>query len=171
LPLFAGATVSASGKVQLILDVAHLARLAHPGTGVDTEPGPPALEPRAITGRALVVDDSRAIREALTTMLAREGWIVDVAEDGTRAWQMAQQLRYDLVVTDIEMPRMNGFELIHRLRGDPQLAVTPVIVITSRTSPDNRRRARELGVRSLVAKPVTRRKLLEALAPREPSAP
>jgi CheY-like chemotaxis protein len=77
-----------------------------------------------------------------------------------------QQLRYDLVVTDLEMPRMNGFELIGRLRGDPQHGATPVIIITSRTSPENRRRARELGVRSLVAKPVTRRKLLDALAPR-----
>jgi chemotaxis protein histidine kinase CheA len=166
LPLYAGATVSASGKVQLILDVAHLARLAHPEVGEESPTPSAGLEPRPISGRALVVDDSRAIREALTTMLAREGWIVDVAEDGTRAWQMAQQLRYDLVVTDLEMPRMNGFELIGRLRGDPQHGSTPVIIITSRTSPENRRRARELGVRSLVAKPVTRRKLLDALVPR-----
>jgi two-component system chemotaxis sensor kinase CheA len=165
LPLFAGATVSASGKVQLILDVAHLSRLAHPGAGAEEAPSA-GLEPRPVAGRALVVDDSRAIREALTTMLAREGWIVDVAEDGTRAWQMAQQLRYDLVVTDLEMPRMSGFELIGRLRGETQHAATPVIVITSRTSPENRRRARELGVRSMVAKPVTRRKLLDALTPR-----
>jgi len=165
LPIYAGATVSASGKVQLILDVAHLARLAHPGVGAEEAPSA-GLEPRPVAGRALVVDDSRAIREALTTMLAREGWIVDVAEDGTRAWQMAQQLRYDLVVTDLEMPRMSGFELIHRLRGETDHAATPVIVITSRTSPENRRRARELGVRSMVAKPVTRRKLLDALTPR-----
>jgi chemotaxis protein histidine kinase CheA len=166
LPLYAGATVSASGKVQLILDVAYLARLAHPGAGADAEAPAAGLEPRPIAGRVLVVDDSRAIREALTTMLAREGWIVDVAEDGTRAWQMAQQLRYDLVVTDLEMPRMTGFELIDRLRGDDHHAGTPVIVITSRSSPENRRKARDLGVRSLVAKPVTRRKLLDALTPR-----
>ncbi|MCB9573603.1 MAG: response regulator [Kofleriaceae bacterium] len=164
LPLFAGATVSASGKVQLILDVAHLARLAHPGAG-DDGAMIASMEPRQLAGRVLVVDDSRAIREALTTMLAREGWIVDVADDGSRAWQMAQQLRYDLLVTDLEMPRMTGFELIERVRGDDGLAATPVIVITSRTSPENRRRARELGVRSMVAKPVTRRKLLEALPP------
>jgi len=166
LPLYAGATVSASGKVQLILDVAHLARLAHPGAATGDEPAPTTLEPRRVAGRALVVDDSRAIREALTTMLAREGWIVDVAEDGSHAWQMAQQLRYDLVVSDLEMPRMTGFELIQRLRDDTQLAATPVIVITSRTSPENRRRARDLGVRTMISKPVTRRKLLDALAPR-----
>ncbi len=164
LPLYAGATVSASGKVQLILDVAHLARLAHPGAGDEATISP--MEPRRIAGRALVVDDSRAIREALTTMLAREGWIVDVADDGTRAWQMAQQLRYDLLVTDLEMPRMSGFDLIQRLRDDADLTGTPVVVITSRTSTENRRRARELGVRAMVAKPVTRRKLLDALPPR-----
>ena len=150
--------------MQLILDPAALVRIAHPGPVVDAPVGPERA-PKT-TGRALVVDDSRAIREALTAMLARDGWIVDVAEDGARAWHMAQQLRYDLVVTDLEMPRMGGFDLIARLRGDRGLADVPVIVITSRASPENRRRARDLGVRSLVAKPITRRKLLEAMAPR-----
>src|SRR5262249_5924438 len=152
------------GEVQLILDPAALVRIAHPGPVVDP---PSGREPApAASGRALVVDDSRAIREALTAMLARDGWIVDVAEDGARAWHMAQQLRYDLVVTDLEMPRMNGFELIARLRDDRVLADVPVVIITSRATPENRRRAKDLGVKSMVAKPITRRKLLDALAPR-----
>jgi len=166
LPLYAGATISGSGKVQLILDPAALVRIAHPGPIVDA-PSIHGAAPATI-GRALVVDDSRAIREALTAMLARDGWIVDVAEDGARAWHMAQQLRYDLVVTDLEMPRMGGFDLIARLRGDRGLAEVPVIVITSRASPENRRRARDLGVKSLVAKPITRRKLLDALGASRP---
>src|SRR5205823_9868580 len=74
--------------------------------------------PMVLAGRALVVDDSRAIREAMTSMLGREGWIVDVAEDGARALQMTRQLRYDLVVTDLEMPELGGFDLIARLRKD-----------------------------------------------------
>jgi CheY-like chemotaxis protein len=119
-----------------------------------------------LAGRALVVDDSRAIREAMTSMLGSEGWIVDVAEDGARALQMARQLRYDLVVTDLEMPSLGGFDLIARLRSDERLKATPVVVITSRANPEHRRRARDLGVRALVAKPITRRKLLEALAAR-----
>lgn len=165
LTLYAGATISGSGKVQLILDPAQLVRRAYPDA--------PAAQlvdagsaPMVLAGRALVVDDSRAIREAMTSMLGREGWIVDVAEDGARALQMTKQLRYDLVVTDVEMPELGGFELIQYLRQDARFKTTPIIIITSRANPEHRRRARDLGVRALVAKPITRRKLLEALATR-----
>jgi CheY-like chemotaxis protein len=102
-------------------------------------------------------------------MLGREGWIVDVAEDGARALQMTRQLRYDLVVTDLEMPELDGFALIERLRADDRFKATPIVIITSRANPEHRKRARELNVRALVAKPITRRKLLEALSVRESS--
>lgn len=164
LTLYAGATISGSGKVQLILDPAQLVRRAYPDAAAAMID--PRAAPMMLAGRALVVDDSRAIREAMTTMLGSEGWIVDVAEDGERALQLARQQRYDLVVTDLEMPELNGFEFIARLRGDDRLKATPVVVITSRANPEHRRRARDLGVRALVAKPITRRKLLEALAAR-----
>jgi chemosensory pili system protein ChpA (sensor histidine kinase/response regulator) len=162
LTLYAGATISGSGKIQLILDPAQLVRRAHPDAS-----GP--ADPRGATvlaGRALVIDDSRAIREAMTSMLGSEGWIVDVAEDGVRALLMMKQLRYDLVITDLEMPELGGFDLIARLRGDDRLKGTPIVIITSRANPEHRRRARDLGVRALIAKPITRRKLLEALATR-----
>jgi CheY-like chemotaxis protein len=164
LTLYAGATISGSGKVQLILDPAQLVRRAYPDAAAAM--ADPRSAPMMLAGRALVVDDSRAIREAMTSMLGSEGWIVDVAEDGGRALQLARQQRYDLVVTDLEMPELGGFDFIARLRGDDRLKATPVVVITSRASPEHRRRARELGVRALVAKPITRRKLLEALAAR-----
>jgi chemotaxis protein histidine kinase CheA len=165
LTLYAGATISGSGKVQLILDPAQLVRRAYPDapTASLADPG---SAPMVLAGRALVVDDSRAIREAMTSMLGREGWIVDVAEDGARALQMTRQLRYDLVVTDLEMPELGGFDLIARLRKDERFKTTPIVIITSRANPEHRRRARDLGVRALVAKPITRRKLLEALATR-----
>ncbi|MCW5804258.1 MAG: response regulator [Deltaproteobacteria bacterium] len=163
LTLYAGATISGSGKVQLILDPAQLVRRAYPDapSAAIGDSGASSL-----AGRALVVDDSRAIREAMTSMLGREGWIVDVAEDGARALQMSRQLRYDLVVTDLEMPELGGFDLIARLRRDERFRQTPIVVITSRVNPEHRRRARDLGVRAFVAKPITRRKLLEALATR-----
>jgi chemotaxis protein histidine kinase CheA len=178
LTLYAAATISGSGKVQLILDPAQLVRRVHPdapafagglhfGPDAPSEPlADPASAPMVLAGRALVVDDSRAIREAMTSMLGREGWIVDVAEDGARALQMTRQLRYDLVVTDLEMPELGGFDLIARLRKDERFKTTPIVIITSRANPEHRRRARELGVRALVAKPITRRKLLEALSAR-----
>src|SRR4030095_3313460 len=80
--------------------------------------------------------------------------------------QMTRQLRYDLVVTDLEMPELGGFDLIVHLRKDERFKTTPIVIITSRATPEHRRRARDLGVRALVAKPITRRKLLEALAAR-----
>jgi chemotaxis protein histidine kinase CheA len=164
LTLYAGATISGSGKVQLILDPAQLVRRAYPDAiAALADPG---LAPGVLAGRALVVDDSRAIREAMTSMLGSEGWIVDVAENGARALQMTGQLHYNLVVTDLEMPELGGFELIARLREDERFKATPIVIITSRSNPEHRRRARELGVRALVAKPLTRRKLLEALAAR-----
>ncbi|MBS1118010.1 MAG: putative Chemotaxis protein CheA modulated with response regulator receiver region (Modular protein) [Deltaproteobacteria bacterium] len=166
LTLYAGATISGSGKVQLILDPAQLVRRAHPDAPT-TSLADPGSAPMVLAGRALVVDDSRAIREAMTSMLGREGWIVDVAEDGARALQMTRQLRYDLIVTDLEMPEVDGFDLIARLRKDERFQTTPIIIITSRANPEHRRRARELGVRALVAKPITRRKLLEALATKQ----
>ena len=162
LTLYAGATISGSGKVQLILDPAQLVRRAYPDAPTTTID--PVSAPTVLAGRALVVDDSRAIREAMTSMLGREGWIVDVAEDGARALQMTRQLRYDLVVTDLEMPELGGFDLIARLRKDDRFKSTPIVIITSRANPEHRRRAKDLGVRALVAKPITRRKLLEALA-------
>ncbi len=165
LTLYAGATISGSGKIQLILDPAQLVRRAYPGAPT-AQIHDPDSAPLVLAGRALVVDDSRAIREAMTSMLGREGWIVDVAEDGGHALEMTRQSRYDLVVTDLEMPELGGFELIARLRRDARFETTPIVVITSRSSPEHRRRARELGVRALVAKPITRRKLLEALAAR-----
>ena len=165
LTLYAGATISGSGKVQLILDPAQLVRRAYPDAP-DAVLADAASAPVVLAGRALVVDDSRAIREAMTSMLGREGWIVDVAEDGARALQMTKQMRYDLVVTDLEMPELGGFDLIVRLRKDERFKSTPIVIITSRANPEHRRRARDLGVRALVAKPITRRKLLEALAAR-----
>jgi chemotaxis protein histidine kinase CheA len=165
LTLYAAATISGSGKVQLILDPAQLVRRVYPDAPGELA-GDAASAPMVLAGRALVVDDSRAIREAMTSMLGREGWIVDVAEDGARALQMTRQLRYDLVVTDLEMPELGGFELIARLRKDERFKQTPIVIITSRANPEHRRRAKDLGVRALVAKPITRRKLLEALAAR-----
>ncbi|MEZ4368849.1 MAG: response regulator [Kofleriaceae bacterium] len=166
LALYTGATISASGKVQLILDTAQLARRAYPDA-VITGADPTRMDrPSAPAGRVLVVDDSRAIREAMASILAREGWIVDVAEHGARALAMTEQVDYDLVVTDLEMPELSGWGLIEALRQRADAAHIPILIVTSRASPDHRRRARDLGVRELIAKPITRHKLLDAVAKR-----
>ena len=184
LTLYAGATISGSGKVQLILDPAQLvarAQLASSalGTGTGTGPGTATGSSSTTSGafplpgaaglplspsrgrRALVVDDSPSIREAMTSMLAREGWIVDVADDGSRALEMTQRQSYQLVITDLEMPGLSGFALIAALRSEDPAPT--LIVLTSRNLPEVRRRVRDLGVTAFVPKPITRRKLLEAI--------
>lgn len=172
LPLYGGATLSGSGKVQLILDTAALARLAYPEvpslpSAADDEELAQSFDSEdsvsTVFHRALVADDSKSIREATTHFLAEAGYIVDTAEDGAAAWRMLSEGRYDLVVTDIEMPNLDGFGLIERIRGDARMAEKPVVLMTSRNSDADRRRARELAVRSFVQKPITRRKLIDAL--------
>ncbi len=170
LPLYAGATIGSSGKVQLILDPAVLARLAYS----DSQPIPiPSAAPvselsmedsQAVDcGRALIADDSHAIREAMTSILSSAGYIVDVAEDGNEAWVMISALRYDLLITDLEMPNLDGFGLIERIRRDVRLSLIPIIVMSSRDDEANRERAHQLAVAQFVAKPLTRKKIFNAL--------
>jgi chemotaxis protein histidine kinase CheA len=166
LPLYAGGTISGSGKVQLILDPAALVQIAFAedeAAGIEEEPDTTIPTAPLLSGRVLVADDSLAIREAMTRILERAGYIVDVAEDGSAAWQMLQRLRYDVLVTDLEMPQLDGFALIERLRGDRELGSIPVIVISSRTTQSNKDRASALGVASFLAKPVTQKVLVSAL--------
>ncbi len=162
LTLYAGGTISGSGKVQLIFDSASLLRLAYPESLVAATPRK-QIEQTSVIGRALVADDSRAIREAMSRIMARSGYIVDVAEDGRRAWEMVQELSYDLLITDLEMPFIDGFELIERIRDADNLKTLPVIIISSRDNAKNRGRADALAVSHFVAKPVTRRKVADAL--------
>ncbi|MEZ4358972.1 MAG: response regulator [Kofleriaceae bacterium] len=159
LSLYAGATISGSGKVQLILDAAQLIARAHPPSSARRASDPTQAQRRA--KHALIVDDSPSIREALTTMLSREGWIVDVAEEGARALELLRDQPYRLLVTDLEMPGTSGFAVLEQAR---DLEDAPaIVVLTSRNFPDVRRRVHDLGVRAFVAKPLTRRKLLEAI--------
>jgi chemosensory pili system protein ChpA (sensor histidine kinase/response regulator) len=168
LPLYAGATISGSGKVQLILDPAALARLAYPDSQPAAAPArPPPVSPddtQSLTfSRALVVDDSPAIREAMLRILTSSGYVVDCADSGASAWSLVSRVHYDLVVTDLEMPELDGFGLIERIRGDARLTHMPVIIVSSRDEPGHRERARQLAVKSFVQKPVTPRKLQDAL--------
>jgi len=140
LGLYAGATISGSGKVQLILDPATLVQAAYPASAPTGETGvfpPVAAEPPApaepqTRPRILVADDSRSVRDALARMLAAGGYVVDQAIDGQDAWDMLQEMRYDVLVTDLEMPRLGGEELVARLRADATLGTIGVIAISSR---------------------------------------
>jgi chemotaxis protein histidine kinase CheA len=157
LPLYAGATISGAGKVQLLLDVAQLAQVALRGVRGDRPAH--ALGPR----RVLVVDDSRSIREAASLILAQGGFACDVVSDGWDAWELLQDRPFDALVTDLEMPRLDGWELIARVRRERGLGSLPIVVVSSRAEA-TRARVMGAGADAVVDKPLRRKVLLDALA-------
>jgi chemosensory pili system protein ChpA (sensor histidine kinase/response regulator) len=157
LPLYAGATISSAGKVQLILDTEHLAHQAK--SGVHGARPTRALGPR----RVLVVDDSRSIRETASLILAQGGYAVEAVPDGWDAWELLQDRPFDLLLTDLERPRLDGNELIGRVRRSPELRQLPVVVVSSRTADAIRARVLSSGADGFVGKPLRRKLLLDAV--------
>jgi chemotaxis protein histidine kinase CheA len=157
LPLYAGATISGAGKVQLILDVARLAEVARHGVHHDRPARADGLP------RVLVVDDSRAIREAALLILGQGGYAADAVADGWDAWELLQDRPFHALVTDLEMPRLDGWELIARVRRSAELAGLPIIVVSSRAAA-TRVRVLGTGADAVVDKPLRRKALLDAVA-------
>ena len=108
----------------------------------------------------LVVDDSITVRRVTQRLLQREGFRVAVAHDGLHALEMLAQEKPAVVLTDIEMPRMDGFDLVRAVRADDKLRDLPVIVITSRIAQKHREHAMELGVDHYLGKPYSEEELL-----------
>jgi two-component system sensor histidine kinase and response regulator WspE len=97
------------------------------------------------TKRILVADDSITVREVERKMLTSKGYEVDVAVDGMDAWNTVRTNHYDLVVTDIDMPRMNGFELVSLIKNDPNLQSIPVIIVSYKDRKEEKNRGLEVG--------------------------
>ena len=118
-------------------------------------PAAPAAEeaeaPRA--PMVMVVDDSLTVRRVTQRLLVREGYRVTVAKDGLDALEKLADEVPVVILSDIEMPRMDGFDLVRNLRADPRLAALPVIMITSRIAQKHRDHAAELGVDHYLGKP------------------
>jgi len=158
IPIYAGVTASGAGKAQLVLDLGALADLAHAGS-VPSPGGPRRGQPRV-----LVADDSRLAREAAARMLTSAGYQCIVVEDGWEAWETLSERRFDAVVTALEMPRLDGFQLISRIRSEATLRGLPIIVLSSRTSQAARERALAAGANVFLPKSRHRKSLLEAIA-------
>jgi chemosensory pili system protein ChpA (sensor histidine kinase/response regulator) len=131
----------------------HASMLTQALTGVQDGPSA-AMQP--VVGLAplvLVVDDSVTVRRVSQRLLLREGYRVTLASDGLQAIEKLAEERPALVLSDIEMPRMDGFDLVRNIRQDASLAGMPVIMITSRIAEKHREHARELGVNHYLGKP------------------
>lgn len=163
-----GATILGDGRVVLILDLlAHIRRLhsrlqAEQAAGRsvpawrDIEQGRPLL--------VLVVDDSVTVRKVTSRLLERHGMNVLTAKDGVDAMALLKERVPDVMLLDIEMPRMDGFEVLSHVRADEQLKELPIIMITSRSGQKHRDRAMGLGVNEYLSKPYQESALLESIA-------
>jgi CheY-like chemotaxis protein len=113
--------------------------------------------------RILIVEDDLHIIESLTFVLEREGFEVAAELDGEAALRRLRALAPDLVILDVMLPRLNGFEVLKQLRADPALRDLPVIVLTAKGQQQDRRMAEEIGVDGFMTKPFSNRDIVEAV--------
>jgi chemosensory pili system protein ChpA (sensor histidine kinase/response regulator) len=173
LKMFPGATIAPDGSLILLLDVnrliagesiehrplmtsANAARVFAPGASAVAHGAIPqeAIEFVPEEKLVLLVDDSISVRKFVGRMLEKAGYRVKLAADGLEALEIAGQARCDLIVTDLEMPRTNGYELLSHLRQDAQTRSIPVMVVTSRAGAKHRERAIKEGAADFLTKPV-----------------
>ena len=163
VPCVAGATLLGE-RVALILDVpAILTRaLSQPATGPRVA-RTVARPSQAGSTQILLVEDSDIIREALRRLLADAGYLVTVAIDGQHGLELAKSKPFDLVSTDVVMPRMDGYELTRALRALPEYATTPIVMVTSKGERIDRVRGFDAGVDEYITKPHDRQQPLEVV--------
>ena len=117
--------------------------------------------PRPGKARILVIDDDESIRELVKLHLTNGGYEALVAEDAVVAGQMVVQCAPDLIIADVRMPYMNGYDFVSALKTDPSTRDIPVVFLT--TSDDVAERARQLGAAAYLTKPVSAERLLEVV--------
>jgi chemosensory pili system protein ChpA (sensor histidine kinase/response regulator) len=157
----AGATILGDGRIVLILDMGSLVRSEWRAKTTETT----VLDQRDRRTFALVVDDSITVRRVTQRLLERNGMRVLTAKDGVDAVSLLQENLPDIILLDIEMPRMDGYEVAAHVRNDPRLKDIPIVMITSRVSEKHRARAIELGVDDYLGKPYQESQLLDAIEP------
>jgi chemosensory pili system protein ChpA (sensor histidine kinase/response regulator) len=157
----AGATILGDGRIVVILDMGSLVRSEWRAKATETA----VLDQRDRRTFALVVDDSITVRRVTQRLLERNGMRVLTAKDGVDAVSLLQDNLPDIILLDIEMPRMDGYEVAAHVRNDPRLKDIPIVMITSRVSEKHRARAIELGVDDYLGKPYQESQLLDAIEP------
>ncbi len=155
VPGIVGATVTGDGHIILIMNPVQIAnRDVLSAGGVTVKHVKSKVKKVAKKDRALVVDDSLTMRKVLGRLLEREGYEVLLAKDGMDAMEILQATVPDIILTDIEMPRMDGFGLSRNIRDDQRFVKTPLIMISSRTADKHQNMAKEIGVNAFFGKPV-----------------
>ena len=149
LRIVSGVTI---GERNSIINVLHIPELFRQAREI-AEPGRNILAARENNAQTvLVVDDSFNTREIEKSILEAYGYTVVTAEDGEAAFEMTRETLYDLVITDVEMPRLDGFSLTERLRGDPRYMNIPIIIVTSREKDEDKKRGITVGANAYIVK-------------------
>jgi chemosensory pili system protein ChpA (sensor histidine kinase/response regulator) len=156
-----GATILGDGSILLILDVAALARSVAMPEAEKMEVEEREAPQEDVRTLAMVVDDSITVRRVTQRLLERYGMRVITAKDGVDALALLQENIPDVMLLDIEMPRMDGYELAQHMRNDTRFRGIPIIMITSRTGEKHRNRAMEIGVNKYLGKPYQEAELME----------
>ncbi|RMH77809.1 MAG: hybrid sensor histidine kinase/response regulator, partial [Calditrichaeota bacterium] len=183
LRYISGGSIMANGQVVLVVDVQQIISEVWKGR----EPGEPApaLNDRAkadatpsqaparprrrrkvVRGRkpaALIVDDSLSIRKYLSSLLMQRGFVTDTARNGYEALELLNKQEFDIMVTDLEMPKLSGYELIETLRYDQRFQSFPIIVLTGRAGENFRQLTTELGADAYIVKPFKEKELFEQM--------
>lgn len=161
-----GATVMGDGSVVLIIDLAMLIRLSSVSDNLEivTPAAVVANKEEDTAPLVMVVDDSITVRKVTTRLLERYDMKVVAAKDGVDALAQLQEVVPDIMLLDVEMPRMDGFELATNMRNDEKLKNIPIIMITSRTGQKHRDRAASIGVNIYMGKPFTESDLMDNIS-------
>jgi chemosensory pili system protein ChpA (sensor histidine kinase/response regulator) len=161
IPGVTGIGLLGNGSVIPLLDVAELARSPRE---MSLRAAAAARAQNVRRSRVLVVDDSMSVRRAIAMLLEDQGYDVTMARDGLEAIKLMEVARPDVMLTDLEMPNMNGLELSQHVRSRPELSTLPVIMITSRSMDKHRRQAMIAGVSVYLTKPFADHELLQHVA-------
>jgi len=156
----AGATILGDGRIVVILDSGALVRMPMPQVDLDDYK---LNEADDLPPLALVVDDSITMRRVTQRLLERNGMRVLTAKDGVEALDLLADNRPRVILLDVEMPRMDGYEFASRVRANAATAELPIIMVTSRTGEKHRARAIELGVNDYLGKPYQEHEILDAI--------
>jgi len=151
VPRIAGATILGTGEVVIMLNAADLTRSGS-GTRADSNLNVQSTEAVVKAKSLLVVDDSATIRTLEKSILEAAGYRVTLAADGAEAWDLLQNEKFDVVVSDINMPRMDGIELTTKIRDQPALKDLPVVLVTSLGSAADKEKGIQAGADAYIIK-------------------
>jgi len=163
----AGATVLADGRIVLIVNPVQLmqhTQLAPVKPATAAPAAAPVEESKSQAPVVMVVDDSLTVRKITSRLLEREGYLVVTAKDGVDALEHMKDTVPAVMLVDIEMPRMDGFDLTRNVRADARLHSVPIIFISSRTADKHRAQAAQVGANHFLGKPYQEAELLQQIA-------